>query len=400
MPRDAVLNKVDIESLNERIDHAATRIGGEAKVNPRSEERDKALVHAFPWFIAACAVMSVALIVMRGDFSPLKIVDGICIVFVVGFAALGTWAMYRIDAGPFPLWFLVALVMVAGAVMWFYVTGAGAMVLLRGASSLKPFMPGDVEDTSLFIDMLLTILVLLMSSVGVLATVSAMIRKYLPGAILSIERSAATGVRGPAANFFMVPDIIDVKRVEMAPEKDEHVYDLSSHLELSIYVFSMGVMIGSVLFLNPIVLEAIPKYNVMRVMLLLSVFLPALVIPWQIVRSTGSRVISSAPRPYYLWTGAKKRLFTGYSMMGVLFLLFIISVYYGNSIEAIIGYYVQYLVPLGAISIVAGLLYANCFARNLRDSVCYRFVQKRDRMLEESGERFDHVKYVQRVARP
>ncbi|MBR6204987.1 MAG: hypothetical protein IKQ60_08125 [Candidatus Methanomethylophilaceae archaeon] len=383
MPRDAVLKKVDIESINDKLDHAATVFGGASRINPRSEDRDRAIVRAFPWFVACCVVVSALLVISRGDFLPWKILDDICIVFVTAFALLGTWALYRLDSGPFPLWFLVGFVIFAGAVMWFYVTGAGAMVLLRGASSLKPFIPGDVDEIVLFSDMLLTILVLLLSSVGVLTTISAMIRKYLPGAILSIERSAAEGERGPAASFFMVPDVLDVKEVEMDPVPDSHVFDLRSFIELTVYAFSMGVMVCSALFLNPIVLDAVPQYNTIRIMVLLSVFLPALVIPWQAVKSTGARVLSSAPRPYYLWTGAKKRLFTWYAMLGVFFLTFVISVYYGKSIETILGYYMQYLVPLGAIAVVSGLLYANCFARNLRDIVCYRFYSKRQKMLEE-----------------
>ncbi|MBR6871844.1 MAG: hypothetical protein IKM91_09595, partial [Candidatus Methanomethylophilaceae archaeon] len=67
----------------------------------------------------------------------------------------------------------------------------------------------------------------------------------------------------------------------------------------------------------------------------------------------------------------------------VFFLTFVISVYYGNTIETILGYYMQFLVPLATVSVVSGLLYANSFARNLRDSIFHRFYVKREKMLEE-----------------
>ncbi|MBE6520717.1 MAG: hypothetical protein E7Z68_06345 [Thermoplasmata archaeon] len=382
MPRDTVLKKVDIESINDRLDLAASRLGSGAKVNPRSEERDRKIVKAFPWFLAACIALSVIATVLRNDYNLWSILDTICIAFVTQFALLGIWTVNKLDSGPFPFWLLGAFMMFSAMVMWFYVTGAGAMILLKGASSLNPFLPGDVDDATLFIDLLMTTFVFLFSTIGVLATTSAMIRKYLPRAILSIEEEALDGRRGAAANFFMVPDVLDVERVEMDPKPDGHVFDLDSMVQLSIYVFLLGIMICSTLFLNPIVLDLVPKYNVVRIMMLLSVFLPALVIPWQAMKSTGARVISSAPRAYYLWTGAKKRLFTGYAMLGVFFLTFVISVYYGNTIETILGYYMQFMMPLATVSVVSGLLYANSFARNLRDSICHRFYVKREKMLE------------------
>ena len=63
-----------------------------------------------------------------------------------------------------------------------------------------------------------------------------------------------------------------------------------------------------------------------------------------------------------------------------------ISVYYGNDIANIAGYYVQYVVPLAAISALAGLLYANCISRNLRDSICFRFDEKKKAFLGSQGE--------------
>ncbi len=384
MPKDSSRRKLDLESINDRIDHTAEIVGGRPRTNPRSEKRDITIVKIFKGFLVACVLISLALIIHNEDYySAWKIIDDICYGFVLGFTFLGIWSIAYLDRGPFPFWFLTGFIMMTGAIMWFYVTGAGSMLILGGASSLKPFIPGDVGDITLFIDLLLSIFLLLFSSIGVLTTISAMLRKFMPGVLLSIEKCAHKGERGKAADFFMVPDIIDVESVEMEPQIDDHIFDLKSFIELSVNVFTLGMVICSILFLNPIVLDSVPKYSTIRIMMLLSIFLPSLIIPWQSVRSTGAKAISSAPRPYYLWTGARRRLFTGSAMLGVFFLLFIISVYFGNDIGNIIGYYVQYIVPLASISILAGLLYANCISRNLRDSICFRFESKKS-AFEES----------------
>ena len=102
-------------------------------------------------------------------------------------------------------------------------------------------------------------------------------------------------------------------------------------------------------------------------------FLPALVIPWLSVKGTGARAVSVAPKPYYLWIGARKKLFLGFATLGLFFFSFLVSVYYGNSIGTILGYCADYAVPLAATSLVAGLLYADCFSKTLCRGICEDF---------------------------
>ena len=106
MPKDSSRRKLDIESLNEKMDRTAEMVRGHPKVNPRSEKRDTTIVRIFPWFLAACILISAALIIRNGDYlSPWNIVDDICYGFVLAFAGLGIWSLLYMDSGPFPMWF-------------------------------------------------------------------------------------------------------------------------------------------------------------------------------------------------------------------------------------------------------------------------------------------------------
>jgi hypothetical protein len=131
------------------------------------------------------------------------------------------------------------------------------------------------------------------------------------------------------------------------------------------------------LFLNPIILETVSKDIIIRAMITLTLFLPALVTPWLCIKSVGAKAITVAPRPYYLWKGARKKLFLGFVTLGLFFFSFLISVYYGNTVWTIVSYYLEYLIPAAAITFVTSLVYANYFSKTLRDGVCEDFLYKK-----------------------
>ncbi len=341
------------------------------KKNPRSANRDRHAVRIFPWLVAACVVFTFLVAVIRGNYELWSFLNQTCAIFSAGFAVFGVWAVIRIDRGPFPMWVLAGVSAVSLTVIWLILTRHSTVMFLRGLTSLDEI--GPVKEWFLAVDLAVTILVISLATVGVLTIVSAMLKKYIPGVLRSVE----TDKNGAASKFFMVPDIIDVEEVRLEPIIDDRIFDSRSFLWLFGYTFALGVMICSMLFLNPIILETVPDYIIMRLMILLSLFLPAMVIPWLAVRSAGAKVISSAPRPFYLWVGARKRLFTGFAALGLFFFSFLVSIYYGNSVETIAGYYLIYLVPLAAVSLISGVFYANCFSADLRDAICRRFEEKK-----------------------
>ena len=362
----------DKEDIGRRFDEAVSRFGGREAVNLRSGKRDRVATRMLPYLVAACVIATVALTIIRGDFDFWKFINQLCVVFALAFAVVGVWASFYMDRGPFPLWLMAGMVVVALVVAWVFITGSDAVLFLKGLDSYKSMEPGTYTEAFRMADLLFTLFVMVMAPIGILTTVSAMLRKYIPGVLMSVEKGGKNG-KNPAAKFFKVPSIIDVEKVELAPEEDDRAVDLPALAWMTGYTFGLGTLVCSMLFLNPVVLETVPEYLIVRVMIVLSLFLPAMVVPWLCIKSVGARVVSGAPRPYYLWMGARQQLFTGFATLSLFFFSFLISIYYGNEVQTIARYYVEYLIPLGAISLVMGLYYSNCFSRSLRDAICQEF---------------------------
>ena len=171
----------------------------------------------------------------------------------------------------------------------------------------------------------------------------------------------------------MVPDIIDVEEVVLEPERDSHRFHFSSAFTLWIYLFMLGILISSYIFVNPLLIEELGEYTMLAVTLMLSMFTPALVLPWIIVKSVGAKIRSSAPRDYYLWIGARSRLFTTFMALGVFMMMFVLSVYLGTNAADIVMNYVSFLVPLFATSAVYAALYVNNFETSVCEQICEGF---------------------------
>ncbi len=152
--------------------------------------------------------------------------------------------------------------------------------------------------------------------------------------------------------------------------------DFRTGLSITAYLFILGLFISSYLFLNPYFLDVMTWQTMLAVMLMLSMFTPALILPWQIFRTIGAKVESSAPRDYYLWIGARSKLFTTFAALGAIMMMFLISVYFGNDIATNLETYLDFLIPLLATSVMYGSLYANNFERADRDAICERFAEK------------------------
>ncbi len=364
------------ERMEHEMDEAVSSFKSGYAVNLRAKERDATIIRIFPRLVLACVAIAVVLTVLIGNYDFWVFINRLCVIFGLAFAIVGVWASKYMDEGPFPIRIMMGFMIVALMMSWAFITGSSEVLFLRGLDFIKSTMSESFESAFMLADLVFTLFIMLMAPVGILTTISAMLSKYMPGVLLSVETGNSKG-KNPAARFLEVPDIIDVDRVELVPEKDNHALDTSSFLWLTGYTFALGFLVCSMLFLNPMMLETVPKDLIVRVMITLSIFLPAMVIPWLCIKSTGARVISGAPRPYYLWKGARHRLFTGFAALGLFFFSFLLSIYYGNTVEEIIGYYVEYLVPLSVISIVTGMFYANCFSRGLRDNIVYDFYERK-----------------------
>ena len=147
----------------------------------------------------------------------------------------------------------------------------------------------------------------------------------------------------------------------------------------------LAMMISSYLFLNPLFLSIIDWKTMLSIMLMLSMFVPVLIIPWQIVKELGAVVISDAPRPYYLWTGAKRRLFYIFASLGAFMMMLVLSVYFGFNFIDIMQTYIVFLVPLVLTTIVYSLIYANNFSEPMKVSIVERFTEWKEKRCRESN---------------
>lgn len=367
------------EDLNDRVDRAAMRLYPRMDSIRSVPDRDLRLTRMFPYFIALCIIIWICALLYLQDFRFSKIVEILCLVFVACFALLGVPCLVMMDRGVFSNWILFALALVMTGFMWLSGIYLGQVYYAQAIQDIMNALGFYLDDYMQFVlGFGGTLAIVYFTSIGVLSVVCAYMRQYVARVFLQMDARAGTGERGKAESFFMVPDIIDVKEVVLEPEKDPHSFHFSLSASVTAYLFVLGLFISSYLFVNPLLISVMGWRTMLAVTLMLSMFTPALVIPWQVVRSVGAKVKSDAPRDYYLWTGARKRLFSAFAALGVFMMMFILSVYLGNSVSGIIMTYISFLVPLLATSIVYGALYANNFDSSVCESICENFEEGKE----------------------
>lgn len=361
------------EDLSDLLDNAA------AKLHPRSvfhksDGRDQRIVRVFPYFVVICIIIWACGLVYLGDFSFSKILEILCLVFVSCFAILGVPCFLVMDRGVFSSWVLLAGTVVLTLILWVSGLFIGQVYYAVAVDNILYAIGIDLNDGPLLVvQFLATMAILFFTSVGVLSVINAYMRLYMSRTFLAMQSRAGTGRRGKAERFFMVPDIVDVQEVRMEPISNDHVFDLRTTGQVTIYTFTMGLLISSYVFLNPLLTDILTWNTMLAVMLMLSMFTPALVIPWIVVRGVGAKVVSAAPRDYYLWTGARNRLFSTFAALGVFMLMLVLSLYLGRDLVQIVMSYVSFLIPLFVTSVIYGTVYGNNFYAGTCGTIIERF---------------------------
>lgn len=363
-----------VEEISDLLDRAAGKLYPRGEHGRSVPNLDHRLTRIFPYFLVVCLAIWVLSLLYLQDFRFSKLIEILCLVFVTCFAIIGVPCTVVMDRGVFSNWVIFAMALVLTGFLWISGMWMGQVYYAEAIQNIMGAVGIHLDDVSQFVlGFLGTLAILYFTSVGVLSVINAYMRRYMGEVFLSMQRRAGTGMRGKAESFFMVPDIIDVEEVIMEPRGTAHVFDFRTSLGFTSYLFLLGLLISSYVFLNPLLTSVLEWHTMLAVMLMLSMFTPALVLPWQIVRNVGAKVRSSAPRDYYLWTGARKRLFSVFATLGVFMLLFVLSVYLGSSIGTIVRSYVSFLIPLLVTSLMYGAMYANNFDRGTCRTICSRF---------------------------
>ena len=366
------------EKMGDRMDHLAEHLSnGECQVvKPVPLEKDLGITKYFPYFVVACLVGWIADILYLNNFTFSVLIENLCLVFVTGFALLGMYCTKGMEKGPFPKWALFLFAVGISALIWWVGMKLDFLVYANAVNAIMNTLGIALSQSALnVISFLVVVAITFFTTIGVLTVTVAYLRVYLVNVFKSMEEHAKTGVRAKAETFFMVPDIIDVKGVELEPEISGHEFNISSMTFLSVYMVVLAMMISSYLFVNPLFLSVMSWKTMLSIMLMLSMFVPVLIIPWQIVKELGARVVSDAPRPYYLWTGAKWRLFYIFATLGAFMMMIVLSVYFGFQFWDILGTYIVFLIPLVLTTLAYSLIYANNFSEPMKISIADRFMK-------------------------
>ena len=362
-----------VENASERVDQVALRV---QRPDDRASKtmNDMRITRIFPYFVGICILLWIVAIFCTEASTFSKFVELLCLSFTFCFAVLGVPCTVIMPKGVFSKWAVFEFAVILTLIMWLfnYITDefyyAQAIYDMLGALGIHFSWPMNAV-----IGFLGTLSVILFTSIGVTSVVSAYLRRYIPTVLTTMQNHTGDHRRGKTERFFMIPTIIDVEKVVLDPPNIPHLFNFRGALSISLYVFIMGLMISSYLFVNPYFLDVMSWKTMLAVTIMLSMFIPALILPWQIFRGIGAKVESSAPRDYYLWEGAKHRLLSAFAALGAFMMMFFLSVYMGNDVARIVYNYVTFLVPLLVTAMMYGALYTNNFEKADREEICARY---------------------------
>ncbi len=369
-----------IEVIDKHINKAAEVIPDEKKRPIRSSEsRDAKIAKYFPLFVVGCVVIWIISVVVSGSYTLQSIIKILCVIFILGFTAIGIPLFALMNQGVFPKWALA----VHAAFLSFLVVLFGNFTAHEYVSHVFRDALRDI-GINLSGEVLIVVVwaaltaIILFSITGVMYVVAVYLKKFFPGVFLSLYIHSKEGVRAGSEKFFAIPDIIDVKDVIVDPSIDRGRFNTRVGLRLGFYTILAGFLASSYLFLNPVFLESMTTADMVGIMIMLSIFLPTLIIPWQIVADLNARVVSDAPRDYYLWNGAKKTLMGFFLALGVFLTMFLIALSYGYSLQSMLVNYVYFLVPLLCVSQMYSLVYANNYVEDMKEHIATMFQQGKD----------------------
>lgn len=346
-------------------------------------KNDRIIIKMLPYLVVICFMAGILNIVFRmSDKTVGSVLVRFCEAFVVGFMLLGLYSYFKagkpIVKNKIPL-FLFAIGPVAVAAVSF-ILGELAMpdifeseLFQRSDDLGKDIL---VSAGKIYLVMFMAISVVY----GVESVVSSYFRQYVSRVYRYIEKLKNDGTDGRKGNFTLklydVPEIIDIQSVEMDPIEREKRFPMEDFISMSFSIFALGLIICSYIFLNPVFMQTMTIYETMMIGILISFFIPVLIMPWYITRETGTKVKSQA-RDLYLWKGMKKRMYQSFFAFTMVLFLILITLYLGSDMMRITYTYIGYAAFLMFMSIIYSFTFFNRYNTELKDGIIRKF--------EESG---------------
>jgi len=355
----------------------------------KHDKLDKLIVKYFPYFLAVCGIFIAILTVYLGNFSFVGVLYSICLGFVIAFVCLGVICVFLSDKGAISKYIVIPVIVILPII--FSVLFLNFDTAFSPSGFLVRFFDvfGGTENIwSLLVSVYSIILMIFLVAYGVVSVIVGYFRSYFHKVLLALEYPPEKRRNRIPEWLFQIPDIIDVKSVELEPEFNDDKFDKPLFTSIAVSLFTLGIVICSYIFINPVFLQVIPFEEMLFISILLSLFMSPLVIPWSIVRSIGARIVSDAPRDLYLWKGMRGRLYQGFFAVTFIMMLLTMSVYMGMDFSRILTTYLGYVTFMGLIAGITSFVYVNTFHRGFRDGIVKSFLSSKykEEMSEENEE--------------
>ena len=346
---------------------------------PDGNPSDRLIIRIFPYLIIACLIAGVVLVSLVYSNTVGEIIMGFCIAFVFGFFFLGILAVYQrgrsVVRSRVPLIFFglgPLIVAVVGYYIGIYLAHMDTFESLIFRNT------GNTFNDIVFISAQIYAIAAgsIVAAYGVISVVSSYFRQYIARVYKYIGRLKNDGTDSKKGNFtlrfFDVPAVIDIERVELEPIERTLPFPKDAFISMTISIFLLDMIICSYFFLNPILMAEISIYEMMTIGMLISFFIPVLIMPWYITKENGAKVIG-ASRPYYLWKGLKKRMYQSFFTFALIFLLLLLTLYLGNDIIRITYTYIGYVAFSAALSVIFSYVFFSNYNEYIKKGIVKKF---------------------------
>jgi len=343
-------------------------------------KRDRNIIKAVPCIslISALSGIILVLIISASGSQELGLIMTVLFSpFVVGYAALGVYSFIYREKGLLKRRITAFILLVIPFIASLLLVAITSYAVPDIVDSLIRHMPSRISKTAaIFLSVYALTAIMMFTSHGVISTVVAYFRVYTARIYLSMENLKNDGTdsrRNKISRWvYDIPNIIDVDRVELDPVPDDEEFPLKLFSSLAFSIFALGLSISSYVFLNPIFQSTFTLEEAVLITIILTFFVPVLVIPWFITRDTGAKIKSRA-RDYYLWNGMKKRLYQGLFTVVIFLSFFMISMYIGFDLVRTLYTYAGYIILTAFLSMLYAFIYANYYYRGFKKGIVDSF---------------------------
>jgi len=344
------------------------------------DKNDKRLIRILPYLVMICAVAGIINILWSGADTVGGVAVAFCEAFVLGFFFLGLFEFthkgHPSVKSRFPIFFFAIGPLVVALMIY----ALGIMVIPDiFESDLFQRTDDKINDILVMAARLYAVMILaIMVVFGVVSVVASYFRQYSANIYHFISRLKNDGTDGRKGNFALkfydIPNVIDIKDVEMEPVENDR-FSMGEFISMALSIFLLGLVICSNFFLNPVLMREMSFYEVLMIGVLISFFIPVLVVPWYITKETGAKVKSNS-RDFYLWRGMRKRLYQSFFGLTMVLLLVILTFYLGSDVSRLLYTYIGYIAFLAFMSVFYAYVFFNSFSVNLRKDIVKKFEEE------------------------